>query len=87
VDNLMAIRDPGLDPARRRLNATINVVVIRALLTYAQSSDEGFRSRLLAETKILLLAYVKEVFGPRALLPAKPTPDGVPARRASEGTR
>jgi AcrR family transcriptional regulator len=70
VDELMAAREPEIDPSTRRLYATINVEVIRALLQVAQASDPEFRARLLAETKALLLAHMKEVLGhARALSP------------------
>jgi AcrR family transcriptional regulator len=69
VDALMAIREPDIDPARRRLYATINVEVIRALLPQAQAADPELRARLLAEIKTLLLAHMKEVLGAKALSP------------------
>ena len=61
VDLLMAAREPGLDPARRRLCATINVNVIKVLLPIAQSLDPASRAGLLAETKALLMTHMKHV--------------------------
>lgn len=63
VDALMAAREPGLDPARRKLCALINVHVIKALLPVAQASDPATRARLLAEIKTLLLAHMEAVLG------------------------
>jgi AcrR family transcriptional regulator len=65
VDAVMAAREPGLDPARRRLCALINVHVIKALLPVAQASDPATRARLLAEIKTLLLAHMEVVLGRR----------------------
>jgi AcrR family transcriptional regulator len=61
VDGLMAVRNPEIDPTRRRLLATMNVEVIKTLLPLAQSSEPTTRARLLAETKTLLLAHIREV--------------------------
>jgi AcrR family transcriptional regulator len=61
VDALMGAREPALDPRARRLYATINVEVIRALLPLAQASDPDFRARLLAEIKTLLLGHMEAV--------------------------
>jgi hypothetical protein len=61
VDALMGAREPSLDPRARRLYATINVEVIRALLPLAQASDPDFRARLLAEIKTLLLGHMEAV--------------------------
>ena len=63
VDALMAAREPGLDPARRKLCAIMNVEIIRALLPLAQSHDAAFRARLLEEIKTLLVAHMREVLG------------------------
>ena len=66
VDTLMARRAPGLDPARRRWYATINVEVIKALLPLAQAGDPAFRAEMLAEIKNLLLAHIRQALGPAA---------------------
>lgn len=61
VEALMAVREPQLDAGRRRLCATINVHVMKALMHVAQESKAGFRADLLAEIKTLLLAHMNEV--------------------------
>ena len=63
VDGLMAKRNPEIDPARRKLLATLNVEVIKAMLPVAQSQNPATRSRLIAETKSMLLAHMREVLG------------------------
>jgi hypothetical protein len=50
-----------LDPARRRLCATINVNVIKALLQVAGPVDPASRAGLLVETKALLMAHIEKV--------------------------
>lgn len=59
VEQMMVIRAPQLDPTRRRLLATINVEVIRALLPLSESGDEQFREEVLQEIKKLLLGYME----------------------------
>jgi AcrR family transcriptional regulator len=57
----MGVRAPHLDPAQRRLYATINVEVVKALLPLAESGDEAFRAEMLTQIKTLLLRYMKSV--------------------------
>jgi AcrR family transcriptional regulator len=57
VEAMMALREPHLPPERRRLIATLNVDVMRALFHRANSGDEAFRVRLMPEIKALLLGY------------------------------
>jgi AcrR family transcriptional regulator len=54
----IAARNPHLDPARRRLYATINVQVIKALLPLATAAGPDGRAEVLAEIKKLLVRYV-----------------------------
>jgi AcrR family transcriptional regulator len=61
VDLLMAAREPGLDPARRYLCATINVNVMKAVLPIAQSLEPASRQALLAEMKNLLMGHMESV--------------------------
>lgn len=63
VEQMLAIRAPGLPPARRKLLATINVEVTRALLPLSESGDAAFRERMLGEIKKLLLGYMQEAVG------------------------
>jgi AcrR family transcriptional regulator len=51
----IAARLPKLDPAKRRLHATINVQVVRALLPLAEAADPDGRAQVLAEIKKLLI--------------------------------
>src|SRR6185369_6204557 len=60
VDGLMAARNPELEPARRRLLATMDVEIIKTLLPLAASADAATRERLLDETKTLLVAHMRE---------------------------
>jgi AcrR family transcriptional regulator len=61
VEGLMAMRNPEIEPARRKLLAILNVEVIKAMLLLAQTVDPKTRDRLIAETKALLLAHMREV--------------------------
>jgi AcrR family transcriptional regulator len=66
VENLMAARNPEIDPQRRKLLAVLNVEVIKTMLPLAQTSDPATRGRLMEETKTLLLAHMREVLGQNA---------------------
>jgi AcrR family transcriptional regulator len=63
VDALMAVRFPALAPRRRRLLATINVEVIRALLPLSQAATGEERAEVLEEIRNLLLAHLRQVLG------------------------
>jgi AcrR family transcriptional regulator len=63
VDALMAVRFPALAPRRRRLFATINVEVIKALLPLAQSVVGEERDEVLEEVRNLLLAHLRQALG------------------------
>jgi len=54
----IAARLPNLDPARRRLHATINVQVVKALLPLSARADPAGRAQVLAEIKKLLIRYM-----------------------------
>ncbi|MBI3468667.1 MAG: TetR family transcriptional regulator [Planctomycetes bacterium] len=60
VDRSIAKRAPQLDAARRRLYATMNVEVVKALLPLSESGSEAFRRQVLGEIKKLLLAYMRQ---------------------------
>jgi AcrR family transcriptional regulator len=60
VDAMIALRHPTLEPARRRLYATINVEVVKALLPLSESGDADFRHEVLEEIKRLLMAHMRE---------------------------
>src|SRR5581483_5058441 len=64
VDAMIAHRHPDLEPRRRRLYATMNVDVVKALLPLSESGDAAFRKQVLEETKCLLLAHMREALGP-----------------------
>jgi AcrR family transcriptional regulator len=57
----MAARLPNLDPARRRLHATINVQVVKALLPLAAAAGPDGRAQVVAENKKLLVRYMDGV--------------------------
>jgi AcrR family transcriptional regulator len=61
VERMLASREPRLEPARRRLVATINVEVLKALLPLSETGDEAFRQGMLGEIKKLLLGYAQQV--------------------------
>jgi AcrR family transcriptional regulator len=63
VEQMLAVRAPGLSPARRKLLATINVEVTRALLPLSESGDSRFRESMLGEIKKLLLGYMEQAVG------------------------
>jgi AcrR family transcriptional regulator len=60
ADAMMAAGLPDLDPERRRLYAVLNVEVIKALLTVAESGDRAWRARVIAETKRMLHAHLRD---------------------------
>lgn len=64
VDAMIAHRHPDLEPRRRRLYATMNVDVVKALLPLSESGDAAFRKQVLEEIKCLLLAHMREALGP-----------------------
>ncbi len=63
AEQMLALRAPHLPAARRRLLATINVEVTRALLPLSESGDAAFRERMLGEIKALLLGYMEQAIG------------------------
>jgi AcrR family transcriptional regulator len=56
----LAARNPALEQSRRALIATISVEVACALDVLALSRDRDFRHQVLAETKQLLIAYLRQ---------------------------
>jgi AcrR family transcriptional regulator len=71
VEQMMAVRAPRMTPERRRLLATINVEVIRALLPLAESGDARLRESMLAEIKKLLLTHMAGEVGEEDHAPAR----------------
>lgn len=65
VEQMLEVRAPRLPPARRKLLATINFEVTRALLPLSESRDEAFREQVLGEIKKLLLGYMEQAVGER----------------------
>ena len=63
ADAMMAVGMPRLDAGRRRLYAVLNVEVIKALLPVAESGDAAWRARVIAETKRMLHAYMRDAVG------------------------
>jgi AcrR family transcriptional regulator len=63
VEAMIAHRHPEIPPAVRRLYATMNVDVVKALLPLSESGDAAFRRRVLEEIKCLLLAHMREAVG------------------------
>lgn len=57
----MSVRLPHLSAARRRLHATINVQVVRALLPLAAAAGPEGRAEVLTEIKKVLLRYMDGV--------------------------
>uniref|UniRef100_B8HXR3 Transcriptional regulator, TetR family n=1 Tax=Cyanothece sp. (strain PCC 7425 / ATCC 29141) TaxID=395961 RepID=B8HXR3_CYAP4 len=65
-----AVRNPTLTQAQRELIATISVEVASTLDLLALSRDRSFQDLVLAETKTLLIAYLREYF------PSNPNAEG-----------
>jgi hypothetical protein len=63
VETMIAHRHPELEPRRRRLYATMNVDVVKALLPLSESGDAAFRRQVLDEIKRLLLAHMRAALG------------------------
>jgi AcrR family transcriptional regulator len=57
----LTARLPRLDPARRRLHATISVQVIKALLPLATAAAPGERAEVQAEIKRVMVCYVDAI--------------------------
>src|SRR5262249_3133216 len=64
VEAMITARRPRRAPGPRRLYATVNVEVIKALLPLSESGDAAFRARVLGEIKELLVAYMAHRLGP-----------------------
>lgn len=62
IEELLALRIPGLGDSQRRLYATVSSDITRTLLIQAELCEEPLRSQIIAETKRLLLAYLEPVF-------------------------
>lgn len=63
VETMLAARYPELSPVRRRLLATINVEVLKALLPLSEAGDEAHRQTVLLEIKKLLLGHMQRELG------------------------
>lgn len=60
VEGMISTRHPDLAPEWRKMLATINVEVLKALLPLSEQGDEEYRERVLAEIKRLLLGYMRQ---------------------------
>lgn len=54
-----ALRDPNLQPEECELMALVTVAMVSKLHVLSLSRDEGFRERVMAETKKLTLSYLQ----------------------------
>ncbi len=61
LDALIALREPWIDPVKRRLHVQITVEVVRALLPLTVTPDGTPRPEVVAELKRLLRAYMNDV--------------------------
>jgi AcrR family transcriptional regulator len=61
LDALVAVREPWVEPAKRRLYVQITVEVVRALLPLTIAPDGTQRPEVVAELKRLLRAYMNAV--------------------------
>lgn len=61
LDALIALREPWIDPVKRRLHVQITVEVVRALLPLTVTSEGEQRPEVVAELKRLLRAYMSDV--------------------------
>jgi AcrR family transcriptional regulator len=57
-----AVRNPAVEKSRRELIASVSVEVACALDILALSRDRAFQEQILAETKSLLIAYLRQYF-------------------------
>jgi AcrR family transcriptional regulator len=57
-----AVLNPAVEKSRRELIATVSVEVACALDILALSRDRAFQEQVLAETKSLLIAYLRQYF-------------------------
>lgn len=60
--DFFAIRNPLLEPNERDLIATVSVEVASVLEMLSLTRDSTFRHQVLAETKKLLIAYLRQYF-------------------------
>lgn len=60
--NFFAVRNPLLEPDQRNLIATVSVEVASVLEILSLTRNPSFRKQVLAETKKLLIAYLKPYF-------------------------
>ena len=60
VDGLMAIRLPGMNAARRRQLAEINVDTVRAILPRAAAAEPAVRESMLRELKRMMTVYAED---------------------------
>jgi AcrR family transcriptional regulator len=65
AEAMIAAHAPGLPPKRRRLLATINVEVMKALLPLSEAGDQKHRRVVLAEIKSLLLGHMERAMAGR----------------------
>ncbi|NHC34006.1 TetR/AcrR family transcriptional regulator [Scytonema millei] len=59
LQKFLARRKPSLDPAQCELIATISVEVVGTLQWLSLHRNEAFRSKVIGETKKLILSYLK----------------------------
>ena len=59
LQKFLARRKPSLDPAQCELVATISVEVVGTLQWLSLHRDEAFRTKVVGETKKLILGYLK----------------------------
>jgi AcrR family transcriptional regulator len=62
LNEFFALRQPQLEPARRKLVTLVSVKAASSLQLFSFSEDEAFRQQVVAETKNLLIGYLQPFF-------------------------
>jgi AcrR family transcriptional regulator len=72
VEELMALRMPGVDAEHRRQLAEINVDTVRAVLPRATTADPAVRETILRELKRMMTVYAEDCWRRFGSSPAAP---------------
>ncbi|WP_026097598.1 TetR/AcrR family transcriptional regulator [Baaleninema simplex] len=63
LDNFFALRNPTLDPDRRRLATLVTLEITNALQLWSLQESDEFREQIITETKFVLIRYLTPLFG------------------------
>lgn len=62
LDAFFALRQPEMEPERRRLAALLSVEIAGALQLFSLAQDDKLRQKIVAETKHILICYLQPLF-------------------------